>query len=283
LISPETISSFINYTQTAILIKRVEDPSRYGVVEVKGDNIVGITEKPSNPASDIINAGIYAFNDVVFNYMESELNIPDAINNMIANGESIKALETNQMWLDTVYPWDILSLNAMILQNTHSGQNGIIEPGVILKGPILIGTDTVIHSNSYIVGPVMIGKGCEIGPDVCIFPATCIANNVVISPFSEIRNSVIGDDVNISSSAIIQDSVIDEGCIIGPQFNACSNNAEIKIDEEYHTVKTGTMMGRSCRLGSTVITEAGTIIGNHTQVKALKLLNGNIPDRSLVV
>lgn len=283
LISPETIAAVIQVPPPVIVVKRVEDPSRYGVVELKNGKLLQIIEKPANPSGDLINAGIYLFNERIFDYMELELNLPEVLNDMIETGETITAIETPEMWLDAVYPWDILSLNATILQKTSSSQNGIIEPGVTLKGPVLIGDGTVIRSNSYIAGPVRIGKGCEIGPNVCIFPATSIANNVVISPFTEVRNSVIGDDVSIASGAIIQDSVIDEGCVIGPQFNACSSEADVKIDDQHYTVKTGIMMGKSCRLGSTVVAEAGTIIGNHSQIKALKCISGNLPDKSLVV
>jgi UDP-N-acetylglucosamine diphosphorylase / glucose-1-phosphate thymidylyltransferase / UDP-N-acetylgalactosamine diphosphorylase / glucosamine-1-phosphate N-acetyltransferase / galactosamine-1-phosphate N-acetyltransferase len=283
LIAPETLAPIIGAAPTTMVIKRAENPSRYGVVEIKDGKIVRIIEKPANPSGDIINAGIYVFNEDIFNRMEMELNIPDIINNMIVNGETVNAIETSEMWEDTVYPWDILNLNAMILQKMSSSQNGTIEPNVTIKGPVLIGAGTVIRSNSYITGPVRIGKGCEIGPNVCIFPATSIADNVVISPFTEIRNSVIADDVSLASGSIVQDSVIDEGCLIGPHFNACSNEADVKIDDQHHQVKTGIMMGKSCRLGSTVVAEAGTIIGNYSQVKALKSINGNYPDRSLIV
>jgi NDP-sugar pyrophosphorylase family protein len=63
LISPETIAPLANINPSAILVKRVENPSRYGVVEVKEGQISFIIEKPAIPTSDIINAGIYAFDD----------------------------------------------------------------------------------------------------------------------------------------------------------------------------------------------------------------------------
>ena len=76
------------------------------------------------------------------------------------------------------------------------------------------------------------------------FPSTSIGDNVTIASFSEIKNSVIEGDVYINSHALIQDSVIDSGCVIGAQFNALSQEADVKIDHEYHTVKTGGMVGR---------------------------------------
>jgi len=146
-----------------------------------------------------------------------------------------------------------------------------------------MGKDTVIRSNSYIIGPVVIGKGCDIGPNICILPATSIGDNVVISPFTQIKNSVIGDDVNIGPGSVIQDSVIDKGCVIGGHFVACSGEAEVKIDDEHHQANIGVMLGESCVLGNSVVAQPGAIVGNYSQIQTLKLVSGRLPDRSLVL
>ncbi|MFC1956039.1 DapH/DapD/GlmU-related protein [Chloroflexota bacterium] len=145
-----------------------------------------------------------------------------------------------------------------------------------------MGKDTLIRANSYIVGPAVIGEGCDIGPNVYILPATSIGDNVVIAPFTEIKNSVIGDDSNIGSVCIIQDSVIDKGCIIKGNSTACSGQEEVRVDGEYHLVSVGAMLGEGCNLGNSVAAQPGVIIGNHCQVQALKLVSGRLPDKSLV-
>jgi NDP-sugar pyrophosphorylase family protein len=146
-----------------------------------------------------------------------------------------------------------------------------------------VGEETVIRSNSYIVGPVVIGGNCDIGPNVCILPATSIGNNVVISSFSEIKNSVIADDVNIGPGCIIQDSVIDKGCIINGHFTAASSQADVEVNGEHHLVSIGAMLGEGCSLGNSIVAQPGVIVGNYSQVQALKLIRGRLPDRSLVV
>ena len=45
-----------------------------------------IVEKPKEAGSNIVNTGIYAFTREIFKFIESELDIPDALNNMIAAG-----------------------------------------------------------------------------------------------------------------------------------------------------------------------------------------------------
>ena len=288
LITAATIAPLIAQTATALLIKREKDPSRYGVVSVKDGEVLGIEEKPPYPKSNLINAGVYVFNDNVFTYTETELSLPDVVNKLLENGETVKAVETDQVWLDVVYPWDILRLNSNILQGIQACHNGVIESGVQLKGRVSVGKDTIIRSNTYIVGPVLIGKGCDIGPNACIFPSTCIGDNVVVSSFSQIKNSVIGDDVHFAAGISIEDTVVDNGCIIGSHFNACSEETEARIDldhcgEEHHKVKTGAMLGAGCRIGNMVTATAGSIIGNYSQVSSLKMVSGSIPDRSLVI
>ena len=282
LIEPNTIAQFVRLKPEAVLVKRVDNPARYGVLTIEEGMVKNIAEKPEQPESNIINTGIYAFTTKAFSFIEPELNIPDALNNMLAQGYPINAQETDDTWLDVVYPWDILSLNDAILRQIPADIGGTIETGVSLKGLVSVGKDTVIRSNSYIVGPVVIGEGCDIGPNVCILPATSIADNVVVSPFTEIKNSVIGDDVNIGPGSIIQDSVIDKGCVIGGHFTACSGEAEVKVDDEHHQVNIGAMLGEGCSLGNSVVAQPGVIIGNYSRIKALKLVSGRLPDRSLV-
>jgi UDP-N-acetylglucosamine diphosphorylase/glucosamine-1-phosphate N-acetyltransferase len=283
LITPETIARFMQTPATSILVKRESDPCRYGVAAVENGRLTGIIEKPLHPLSNLINTGIYIFDKSVFAFLDTTLDIPDALNEMQSQGRLITALETDRPWLDVIYPWDILNLNSAVLQQIMAAHNGTIESGVTIKGQVSLGKGTTVHANSYIAGPVVIGDGCEIGPNACILPATSIANNVVISSFSEIKNSVIGDDVHISSGAAIEDSVIDKGCIIGGHFCACSEEAELKINMEYHLVKVGAMLGEGCRLGNGVVAQPGVIAGNYTQIKSFKSIGGRLPDKSLVV
>ncbi len=282
LIEPGTIADFIQVRPEAVLVKRVSNPVRYGVVSIHEDKVTDIIEKPKEAGGNLINTGIYAFTREVFKYTQSILDIPDVLNEMIAKGHEINATETTGTWLDVVYPWDILSLNGAILQRMEAKVGGTIENGVTLKGQVTVGEDTVIRSGSYIYGPVVIGKGCDIGPSVSIMPATSIGDNVVVSAFTEIQNSVIGDDVNIGAGSLISDSVIDKGCGIKGRFTAASGQSEVRINDESPLANVGAMIGEDCTIGSGVVTQPGVIIGNYSQIQMAKIISGRLPDRSLV-
>lgn len=77
-----------------ILIQQVSDPTRFGVPELKGDRIISIEEKPTQPKSDYAVTGIYMFDRRVFEIIKTlkpsargELEITDVNNAYIERGE----------------------------------------------------------------------------------------------------------------------------------------------------------------------------------------------------
>jgi len=53
-----------------ILVAKVKDPEKYGVVEFKGKKIVNIIEKPKNPKSNYVNTGLWMFQPEVFSLLK---------------------------------------------------------------------------------------------------------------------------------------------------------------------------------------------------------------------
>ncbi len=285
LIEASTVAQFVAAKPESVLVKKVADPNpaRYGVLTIEDGMVKDIVEESKEVASNIVSTRIYALSREIFDFIESGLMISDGLKKMIAQGKSVYAHETDGPWLDVVYPWDILSLNDIVIGQLQANLAGTIEPGVSLKGLVSVGEGTVIRSNSYIAGPVVIGANCDIGPNVCLLPATSIGDNVVISPFTEIRNSVIGSDINVGSGCIIQESVIDRGCVIKGQFTACAGEADVKVDSEYYSVNVGAMVGEGCNIGCNVVARPGVIVGNYSKIQPLKLLSGRLPDGSQVL
>jgi len=282
LITPETIKNLVRMRPVAMLVKQEENPSRYGVVRVEKGQIIDINEKPTIPQSNIINTGIYIFDNSIFELITTKLDIPEVINDLLRKEIHVSAIETDQPWLDVVYPWDILDLNSAILDKKLATQNGIIEPGVSLSGTVSIGKGTIIRANSYLQGPIVLGENCDIGPFTCILPSTTLANDVKIAPFTRIKNSVIDDNVVIGSGSDIEDSVIANNCSIGSHFSAYSENTEINMDWQVYAMKIGAMIGEGCEIGSNVIAQPGVIAGNYCKIKPAKIISGKLVDKSIV-
>jgi glucose-1-phosphate thymidylyltransferase len=74
-------------------LKQVHDPARYGVAELKGDQVLSIEEKPKQPKSDLAVVGIYIYPPDVFSVVKTlkpssrgELEITDVNNYYLQQG-----------------------------------------------------------------------------------------------------------------------------------------------------------------------------------------------------
>jgi glucose-1-phosphate thymidylyltransferase len=100
----EAVKRFGNQKDGAkILLKKVEDPGRFGVAELNGDHIVGIEEKPAKPKSKYAVTGVYLYDGKVFDIIKTlkpsnrgEMEITDVNNYYIRQG--IMTFEILQGW-----------------------------------------------------------------------------------------------------------------------------------------------------------------------------------------
>lgn len=282
-IESRTISRVLETRPPAILLKNQQDISKYGIGVVEGGHLLQLMEKPESAVTHLANTGIYAFTDECFNFLGDMLDLPGVIGNMLSSGISVTAIETGETWLDAVYPWDILKLSDLVLQKLSPSCSGTVEKGVSIQGPVSIGKGSVIRANSYIVGPAAIGEGCDVGPSCCIFPSTEIGAYSVISPHSEIRNSVLGEGVTVGTGTTIRDSVIDRYVNIGAKFSATSGETQIDADSERHRVTMGAMVGEHTEIGDNVVISPGVKIGPKAVIRSLKLIDRDVNFEALVV
>ncbi len=89
------VDEFIGQAEGAkILLKKVPDPQRFGVAEIRGGRIISIKEKPRKPKSDLAVTGVYMYDPKVFDIIRplkpskrGELEITDVNNEYIRLGE----------------------------------------------------------------------------------------------------------------------------------------------------------------------------------------------------
>ncbi len=93
-----------------ILLKEVDDPSRFGVAEVHGGAVVSIEEKPSAPKSNLIVTGIYMYDAKVFDIVRTlkpsgrgEMEITD-VNNAYLRAGTLSYDLMDGWWTDAGLP-----------------------------------------------------------------------------------------------------------------------------------------------------------------------------------
>jgi glucose-1-phosphate thymidylyltransferase len=106
-----------------VALKRVPDPGRYGVAELKGDQVLGIEEKPAQPKSDYAVAGIYIYPPDVFDIIKTlkpsrrgELEITDVNRHYLQQGR-LGWSPLDGYWTDAGTPESLLLANELVREN----------------------------------------------------------------------------------------------------------------------------------------------------------------------
>ena len=274
-------------TGPSALVVESENPSKYGVVTLEKGAIKGVFEKPQEMISNIILTGMYSLSDKIFQFIEQciaygEYGLSNAVQASLGL-QPVTPVFSDGLWIDAVYPWDLLELNAAALENLSVRTAGKIEPQVVMSGPIGIGEETIIHAGTTIYGPVLIGDGCEIGPNVTIFPSTSIGNSVTIEPFTMVKNSILMSNCNIGAHSYLSHCVLGYGVKSRSHMMAPGAEAYVNIADEFYKVPhIGSIVGEDTNFGTGVAIEPGTIVGAGCKVSSGARIIRNLPNRSLV-
>ncbi len=190
-------NEFCSSTENIIGVDEVDDPSRFGVVELKDSKVVKFYEKHPNPPSNLAISGLYYFNnegkiksaieelvkrDIKTN---NEYQITDAMQLMVKQGENFSIFPTPNYY-DVGVPEAILYSNRKLLSSNHQD-----------------------FPSSKIIEPVFIGDNCRIDNSI-IGPYVTIMNNCNIYN-SKIEDSIVLEDSNIADKQIINKIAAKDG------------------------------------------------------------------------
>jgi glucose-1-phosphate thymidylyltransferase len=193
-----------------ILLTRVPDPQRFGVAELANGRVVNLVEKPEAPKSDLALVGVYLFGPEIFSSVKritpsarNELEITDALQDLIDRDLVVKPHIVEGWWKDTGKLEDLLEANRLILDTLTRRVDGDVGPECRIEGKVVIEPGAVIRS-SVVRGPAIIGAGAKI-EQAYVGPFTSIMNNV------EVRGSEIEHCIVLEGSVIsdLESRVVD--------------------------------------------------------------------------
>ena len=201
-------------SQASILLCEVDNPTKFGIADVKGGVIKKIMEKPKKPPTNLAVTGIYFLTPTIFDIIDrlkpswiNELEITDALQMLLEEGHKITYNMVTDYWKDTGTPQDIIHANKVILKGMKPYFHGKKERGAIIVGNVMVGADTLIKRGSKIVGPVIIGKNCVIENDTYVGPNTSIGDNSKLAK-CDISDSIIMSGSTIDCDLKIRNSII---------------------------------------------------------------------------
>lgn len=257
LIRKETVKNLLdnhieNGNTGTLLTSLIQDPTGYGRIIRNGNEIERIVEHKDCNEDELkvneINAGMYCFD------IKSLLGALEKLSNDNAQGEYyltdvISILKSEGKKLGAV----ITEFDETLGVNSRAelAQAEVIMRKVINKKHLDNGVTIIDPSNTYIGVDVVIGQDTIIYPGNVLEGNTEIGTDCILYPNSRIDSSIIGNEVEIQSSVILQ-SKIGDNTTVGP----------------FAYVRPESNIGDKVRIGDFVEIKKSTI-GNNTKVSHL--------------
>lgn len=198
-------------------VREVEDPRRFGVVEMNGETVSRLIEKPDVPPTNLAIAGLYyirrprllaeCLTDLVANDRRTrgEYQLTDALQMMIERGETFTTFRVER-WFDCG------KLETMLETNRHLLDRRSLDraiDGVVINPPVHI-APTADISNS-VIGPyATIGDGAVVRDAI-------------------VTDSIIGSGARVER-AILRESVIGNEASVRGAFQRVSLGASSELD-----------------------------------------------------
>ena len=205
--------------RTLIGVKEVDDPQRFGVVELQDDRVKSVVEKPDVPPSNLAIVGLYyiANSPLLFECLEEivekdirtkgEYQLTDALKLMLERGEEMGVYEVEGCH-DCGLPETLLDTNRVLLERSGGNGNGV--EGSIIVPPVSIDPTAVIERS-------------VIGPYVSVAAGATIRDSVV-------RDSILNSGAVVEKT-LLSRSLIGEGAVVRGHFQRLNvgDSSEIEI------------------------------------------------------
>ena len=202
-------SLFAKERSNILAVKEVDNPQRFGIVEVKEDQVINLVEKPQHPPSNLAIIGLYYFKAIeqvveAVNYnirrgirTKGEYQLTDALKRMLTKGTEMKIAKIDK-WFDCGTAAALIETNRHLLKRTHHFQ---LRKGTTFISPVYV-SDSAKISNAVI------------GPNVSIGEEVIVANAII-------RDSIINQGA-VVEKALLTESIIGENAIVRSGYKKLS-------------------------------------------------------------
>ncbi len=293
LITEETVTKLTKYHEeqkcsATILTSIMSDPLKYGrIIRNSQGEVEKIVEFKDCNEEEVkvneINSGMYCFDiDILLNTLgklnnnnnQGEYYLTDVIEILKNEGKKVGAIAVDVEEITAVNSKVELSVANDIMRsriNRNHMDNGVIimDPrSTYIECDVIIGQDTVVYPGNIIEGTTVVGENCVL-----------YSNN-------RITNSIIGDDVTVENSVVLN-SKIGNNTTVGPfayirPETTIGENARIGdfVEIKKSSIGDGTKVSHLTYIGDAEVGEkcnfgCGTVVVNYDGKAKYKTTIGN--------
>jgi glucose-1-phosphate thymidylyltransferase len=254
-------------------VTRVDDPTRYGMVETAGGRVARVVEKPPAHAvtSQLVNAGVYAFGPEAFAAIRrtdfrGEQHVTKALDDHL-DDEPVQVVRYEGLWLELTQPWDLVGVNDRALAH--------------LGGAVSAAAD--VHDDASVVGPVSVADGAHVRPGARVQRGATLGENVRVGANAVVTNSVVMADATVGPGTVLRDCIVGANAHIGPNVTVEGGRADVVVGDTLHTgVKFGGLFGDGATVGGAVSVDPGTVVGTDATAETGIHLSGTVPSGATV-
>ncbi|PSQ50036.1 nucleotidyl transferase [Halobacteriales archaeon SW_7_65_23] len=259
-----------------------EDAHRYGGVRLAGGEITRLVEKPDPGAFRLINAGIYAFGDAIFDEIAAtsresgELALTDTIGRLMEEGR-VAGVKIEGVWVDATYPWDLLEVTSEVLATGR-----VSEPP--REDGVWVAESAAVHADATLRPPVAIGADCVVGPGSVIGPEVAVGESTTIGANVTLEGSVVDPDSRLDHGSTIVDAVFGQDVHLKADATIPGGPADVRVDQEvFEDQRLGAVLADRVGVGGGVTFQPGSLVGSGARIGDGAVVRGHVASGAEVV
>ena len=199
-----------------IFLTPVDDPRRYGMVELAGDgSVLEFLEKPGSDVEGgaLINAGVYVLEPEVLDLIPGGrmYSIERGVFPGLASEGRLFGYAGSGYWRDIGTPDSYLEAHFDILQRTFAAPlAGWMEESYVLLSP-----EAIVEDGARVVPPAYVGPGARVAVGARVGPLAVVGRGCVVEEKASVVESVLQEDVRVGAGSSVQRTVIVRRASIG--------------------------------------------------------------------
>jgi glucose-1-phosphate thymidylyltransferase len=277
------LSTFAEETAPAVMaVLERRDASKYGAITLRDRDIDAIVEKPNTDEYRLMNGGVYAFEESIFEAIdeterhEGELSLTDTIADLVEK-ERVRGVRTGGLWVDATYPWDLLEVSAEVL-----ARGRVSEPEA--REGVWLDDDARVHDDATLRPPVVVGPDCEIAPGAVVGPDAALGRNVTVGANATVERTVLDSDTRIGAGSTLRDAVIGQDVHMGVETTIPGGPGDVRVDRQvFEARRLGAVVADRARARGNVSFSPGTLVGPNARLGSGTHIGINISEGTEVM